>query len=89
MTTFSHSLWINEQLFLFSFSEVQRLDSSKFYVAVKDSRQPVLAFEMKKEVHKDNWVVCQPAPEWIVGKEVTFSNWINQTRVKAAGFLWN
>ena len=78
MTIFSHTLVIGDQSFLFSFSEVRRIDSSKFYVSVKDNNQSVVAFEMKKELYKDNWVVCQPAPDWIRQKEAIFSNWINR-----------
>ena len=78
MTIFSHMLVIGDQRFLFSFSEVKRIDSSKFYVSVKDNNQYVVAFEMKKELYKDSWVVCQPAPDWILQKEAIFSNWIKR-----------
>jgi len=78
MTFFSHMLVIGNQSFLFSFSEVQRINSSKFYVSVKANNQSVAAFEMKKEQHRDNWIVCQPAPDWILQEEAIFSNWIKR-----------
>lgn len=78
MPNFSNTLVINDQQYSFSFSEIKRMDSSKYYVAVKGSSKPLVAFEMKKGVFNDNWVVCHPAPEWILNKEATFSNWINQ-----------
>jgi hypothetical protein len=79
MTTFSHSLVIGQQQLLFCFSEIVRLHSSKFYVSVTDNNKAVLAFEMKKEAYQDKWSVCQPAPDWILGQEATFSNWIRHT----------
>ena len=87
MTTFAHTLVIGDQAFLFSFSEVKRIDSSKFYVSVKGNSQSVVAFEMKKELYKDNWIVCQPAPDWILQKEAILSNWIKRNLLNQDRFI--
>lgn len=77
MANFSNTLVIDNQQYSFSFSEIKRIDSSKYYVSVIGSKA-VLAFEMKMGVFNDNWVVCHPAPKWILDKEATFSTWIKQ-----------
>ena len=89
MTKFSHTLVINDQQYSFSFSEIKRIDSSKYYVTVKGRSESMLAFEMKKGLFNDNWVVCQPAPEWILGKEATLSNWIKQNIAYTTRFIVN
>lgn len=88
MVNFSNTIVIDNQQYLFSFSEIKRIDSSKYYVSVKGSSKPeVVAFEMKKGVYNDNWVVCQPAPEWILSKEATFSNWIKHNKAHHDRFV--
>jgi hypothetical protein len=87
MINFSNTLVINDQPYAFSFSEVKRINSSKYYVSVKGRNESVLAFEMKMALYNDNWVVCQPAPEWVLKKEAVFSNWIKQNRAHHTRFV--
>lgn len=88
MANFSNTLVIDNQQYSFSFSEIKRIDSSKYYVSVIGSKS-VLAFEMKKSIFNDNWVVCHPAPEWILDKEATFSTWIKQNVAHYDRFIIN
>lgn len=78
MSTFSSLHSINNELFRFCFSEIMRMDSPKYYVAVKQDNQLVTAFEMKKDSYYNHWVICQPAPEWIVAERALLSQMIEE-----------
>ena len=84
MTTFSSLHSINNELFRFCFSEIMRMDSPKYYVAVKQDNQLVTAFEMKKDTYYNQWVICQPAPEWIVTEGAVLSQMIEEAISKKA-----
>lgn len=83
MANFSSLQTINNELYCFCFSEVARLDSSKFYVAVKQDDKLVTAFEMKKDSYLNFWVVCQPAPQWIIQEGATLAKIIEDQLVKS------
>lgn len=82
MTTFSSLHTINNELFRFCFSEIMRIDSPKYYVAVKQDNEMVTAFEMKKDSYYNQWVICQPAPEWIVTEGAALSQMIEDAITK-------
>jgi hypothetical protein len=83
MANFSCVQTINNELYCFCFSEVARLDSSKFYVAVKQNDTLVTAFEMKKDSYHNCWIVCQPAPQWILQEGATLAKLIEEELVKS------
>lgn len=84
MSRFSSLRTINNELYRFYFSEVARLESSKYYVEVKHERVVVAAFEMKKDPYRNQWVVCQPAPAWIIQEGPTVAQIIEAALNKKA-----
>jgi hypothetical protein len=82
MTSFSSLQTIKGELFRFCFSEIARMDSSKYYVAVRQDNQLVTAFEMKRDRYRNQWVVCQPAPEWITQAGATFATLLEEVTTK-------
>jgi len=83
MANFSCLQTINNELYRFCFSEIVRLDSSKFYVAVKQDDKLVTAFEMKKDSYLNCWLICQPAPQWIIQEGATLGKIIEEQLVKS------
>jgi len=65
------------------FSEIARVDSSKYYVTVRQDDQLVTAFEMKRDHYHNQWVVCQPAPDWILQQGTTFASLIEEASAQS------
>jgi hypothetical protein len=82
MTNFSRSFTIDDEMFRICFSKIARMDTPKYYVAVKQDNQLVTAFEMKKHQYRNQWVVCQPAPDWITLQEISLGSMIEEATHK-------
>lgn len=84
MNSFTNLQTINNELYRFCFSEIVLADSSKYYVAVKQEDQLVTAFEMKRDTYRGCWVVCLPAPKWIIDEGATLAKMIDDQQSKFA-----
>ena len=75
MATFSKTIFYNNAELLFSFSQVERIDSVKYHVTVVEDKKLLTAFEMRKAAN-ESWKIVQPAPEWVLEVEPTLSTLI-------------
>ena len=75
MFQFSSSFHFNNQDFHTHFSEIVNLSSSRYHIKVQGSNGDVTAFDMSRN-NRDNWVICPPAPEWILARTSWFTSLI-------------
>jgi hypothetical protein len=64
MPDFNQWIFIGDIARNFNFSKVVTPDGEKYFVTVLEKQNIISSFEMKDKGY-GNWIIVQPAPQWI------------------------